>query len=184
MVKFKTALCIHFVKTRLHHRQGIFNLNITNMYVCMSWMTALEKSPIGEMRDILDACNMRQRTNSRAILNNLQTQVTFNERSQSSAMFWNLMNDRSCKRYHCCIEIYFHHYTGLVTLWMINVCWNKNINIKYQCWDSTNECQHEMCGPRLKWFIFIRKQNNIPRQRKWLLQCGLDIIFILFVLFL
>ena len=154
-----------------------------NMYVCVL-DDHLVKSPIGEMQDILNSCNMRQRTNSRAILNNLRTQVIFNERSQSSAMFWNLMNDRSCKRYHCCIEIYFHHYTGLVTLWMINVCWNKNINIKYQCWDSTNECQHEMCGPRLKWFIFIRKQNNIPRQRKWLLQWGLDIIFILFVLFL
>ena len=30
-VKFKTALCIHFVKTRLHHRQCIFNLNNTNI---------------------------------------------------------------------------------------------------------------------------------------------------------
>ena len=117
MVKFKTALCIHFVKTRLHHRQCIiFNLNNTNMYGLYVLDDLLGKSPIGEMRDILDACNMRKRANSRAILNNLRTQVPFNERSQSSAVFWNLMNDRSCKRYHCCIEIYFHHYTGLVTL--------------------------------------------------------------------
>ena len=49
---------------------------------------------------------------------------------------------------------------------MINVTWNKNINIKYQCWNPANERQHEMWAYKQKLFIIefmISQQTDIAR---------------------